>query len=148
MTHTILDSKEVTGKNISDMLNNILIDINKPAIIYYVGGDEKANSSETLTYKYDPSKVSYTNSTPTPAPTDTPTAPPTSAPTPTPTPTPAPETPQDVQSPATSDKGAGMGTNGVNETPAPVITTAPPETEQAPAETTVPTEQPTEVPAA
>lgn len=130
-THTILDSKEITGKNISDMLNNTLIDINKPSIIYYVGGDEKANSTETLTYKYDPSKVSYTKPTPTPAPTDTPAPSDTPAPTDTPAPsgTPTPSVAPDAQKAAPASETDAQST----------FTTMVPEvTVPAPAEPEVP----------
>jgi len=102
-TDTILDSKDPTGKNLADMLNNILIDIAKPEIVYYVGGNKKENSTETLVYTYDPSKVSYTKPTPTPKPTATPTPSPTPetspspdpevSPSPAPSPSPSPEVP-------------------------------------------------------
>ena len=60
-THTILDSEEATGKNISDMLNNMLIDIKGDTEFrYYVGGNNKATSVKTLIYKYDNDHIKYT----------------------------------------------------------------------------------------
>ena len=88
-THTILDSEESTGKNISDMLNNMLIDIKGDTEIrYFVGGNNKATSTKTLIYQYDSEHIKYTYATPTPAPTATPSPEPTQTPDPTQSPEP------------------------------------------------------------
>lgn len=100
-THTILDSEEATGKNISDMLNNMLIDIKGDTEFrYYVGGNNKATSVKTLIYKYDNDHIKYTYATPTPKPTPTPT--PSQSPAPSEEPTKAPDasaTPAPTESP-------------------------------------------------
>lgn len=72
-THTILDSEEITGKNISDMLNNILIDMKSAnAIRFFVGGKNKASSTKTLIYQFDEDHIKNTNPAPSPNPTSSP----------------------------------------------------------------------------
>lgn len=100
MTHTILDSMEATGKNLSDMLNNMLIDMKTANNIrYFVGGRNKETSEKTLLYEFDENHIKYTYPTATPKPTKTPkpSASPDPEETPEPEYTPAPtETPEPV----------------------------------------------------
>ncbi len=97
MTHTILDSMEATGKNLSDMLNNMLIDMKKANNVrYFVGGRDKETSEKTILYEFDESHIKYTYPTSTPKPTKTPK--PTDVPEPTGTPEPS-VTPEPSQSP-------------------------------------------------
>lgn len=74
-THTILDSNAEDGVNITAMLNNDLIDMtNANQIVFYVGGKDKATSTEVKKYNYSAEHIRYTHPTATPKPTDTPTA--------------------------------------------------------------------------
>lgn len=99
-TDTFFDPVEKTDEYINAMLDNTLIDVEKPSILYYIEGNTKANSKAMKTYKYDSSKVSYTKPTPTPGPSTTPdpeeeesspqpSATPSAAPSPTPSAAPA-----------------------------------------------------------
>ena len=74
-THTILDSNAENGVNITAMLNNDLIDMtNANQIVFYVGGKDKATSTEVKKYNYSAEHIRYTHPTATPKPTNTPTA--------------------------------------------------------------------------
>lgn len=93
-THTILDSEDITGKNISDMLNNILIDMKSAnAIRFFVGGKNKASSTKTLIYQFDEDHIKNTTVTP----------PPTQTPEPSPEPS-ATQEPVTVQEPVAAQK--------------------------------------------
>ena len=57
------------------MLNNDLIDMtNANQIVFYVGGKDKATSTEVKKYNYSAEHIRYTHPTATPKPTNTPTA--------------------------------------------------------------------------
>ena len=117
-TNTILDSMEKTGKNVSDMLNNTLINMmTANEIRYYVGGKNKATSTKYLKYKFDSSKISYTIATPTPSPSAEPSA--------TPSASAAPTDPSASASPAPSATVSPAETPAPSETPVPSQTPVP-----------------------
>ena len=129
-THTILDSEDITGKNISDMLNNMLIDMKSAnAIRFFVKGKNKASSIKTLIYQFDESHIKYTYATPTPAPSPEPA--PTEAPTAEPSlnPVSAIKAPEPITVPANTDSPEPEETPAVTEAPAatetPVTTETP-----------------------
>ncbi len=72
ISHSILDSKERTGVNISAMLNNTLIDVEDTYIRYIVNGEKKSSTTECIDYEFDEDKLHYTKPTPTPKPTKDP----------------------------------------------------------------------------
>lgn len=81
-THTILDSNEESGVNLTAMLNNTLIDMSGSNRIYfYIGGNSKENSIDVKRYDFDESHISYTYPTATPVPTTEPTTEPSTEPT-------------------------------------------------------------------
>lgn len=130
-THTILDSIEETGVNISAMLNNSLIDMTGTnQIVFYIGGSDKKTSTDVKKYDFTADHIRYTHPTATPAPTNTPkpTTEPSVSPdvtgTPNPSASPKPtKEPSGTEAPKSTDVPDTSSTPVPSETPVPGDTT-------------------------